>query len=1158
MLPDPLQGSAFGSGPVTIKNRKISTDLKLEVKDVRSAKFSVGSGNVALKATKDLDALLEEKETTDPEAAPAGGVASSRAPPQPPTRKAAPKDPEKGVEPSAAPIAAALEENDKEGAEEKQQPFWQGLDVQVSGNVQDFKSESFSADSAKFDATVQNDQVNLREVAVEKNGNRITASGGYKLPRDPKDIDAGASDIKVKIDAPSLGDFSIKVAGATLSGHLSTDADLKMVRGTMNGTVSIDGKDFSLGDFRAESLQGEIQVANDLADIQQLVLRIDAQNTVTVAGTARVKKPITYDATLQARLNQLATLEPLLAVFGTKEKLGGAFHADWSGKGDVSTGVHAGKLTSEARQVIYGATELVEAQLGGTYDMREQQIAVDASLLAKQVSGLVGADSAEVKLTGTKKLKPEEKNVFAGLESKVTASIDNGRFQKITVDAVRLDAEVGNQVVTVRELRVTRAENRITAQGTYKVPQELDDANTAPIDAQFEVAVPKLSDFGVEVAGQTLSGRLAASGNVQVENNAYTGGVQIDGGDFKIGGFTARRLAGKIAVANNVADIQQLALQINNTDQLAVVGEVGLLKPHAYEAALLVDIKSLANLQPLLAVFDVKEPFAGALKIDWKGKGEAAANEHTGDLSLALRKGRYGKLDLSEITIAGLYGPGFGESTAFRAVTGLTSFEAGISFAEGKLRIKDINLQQARMPVLSGFVVLPFEPGNREQMIPLEKRIAANINLNQLDIAKLMTSLGKESAFSGTVTANLLSGGTLLRPTAHLKIAARGLKTKAAAKFAAAEVDAVAHFSNNELTLDSTLRQPQIQPLTIKGQAPLNLQETVEKKQLDPNMPVALTVSLPKSSLAFVPNLTPAVRRIDGTAGVDVRVAGTVGKPVLSGSATIDIRSARMTNDNVPAIGGFNANLAFADDTLRFNRFGGEIGGGTFGLGGSVKLEKLTEPVFDLRFQSDEVLVKRDDTITVRVDTDVRLTGPLAAATASGNVFLVHSRFFKEIDIMPIALPGRPKPVPKEVRQETNVSFPEPPLRDMKFDIAIKTRPEDPFLIRGNLANGSAIIDLKLTGTGLEPLLEGAIRVDQFTARLPFRPTLRFARFHLLRQRRTVPAKARSAGGVHASRLSHPRLYLWSGERSASAAQQRTAAATRRYRGAARHGHHDE
>jgi autotransporter translocation and assembly factor TamB len=79
-------------------------------------------------------------------------------------------------------------------------------------------------------------------------------------------------------------------------------------------------------------------------------------------------------------------------------------------------------------------------------------------------------------------------------------------------------------------------------------------------------------------------------------------------------------------------------------------------------------------------------------------------------------------------------------------------------------------------------------------------------------------------------------------------------------------------------------------------------------------------------------------------------------------------------------------------------------------------------------------------------------------------------------------LPGRPAPQPPSDRPD--FSFPQPPLRDWKFDVAIKTK--DPFLIRGNLANGGAIADLHLIGTGLHPGLKGQVRLEKVEATLPF------------------------------------------------------------------------
>ncbi|HMG03982.1 MAG TPA: translocation/assembly module TamB domain-containing protein, partial [Chthoniobacterales bacterium] len=174
--------------------------------------------------------------------------------------------------------------------------------------------------------------------------------------------------------------------------------------------------------------------------------------------------------------------------------------------------------------------------------------------------------------------------------------------------------------------------------------------------------------------------------------------------------------------------------------------------------------------------------------------------------------------------------------------------------------------------------------------------------------------------------------------------------------------------------------------------------------------------------------------------------------------------------------------MTFAGDVLHFERFNGDLAGGPFTISGQVTFPKLTEPNLDFQLKAQSILVARNDSLTARADADVKVTGPLKNATVTGNVALTNSQFLKNIDLLPIGLPGRPAPQPPSDRPDFSVT--EPPIRDWKFDVAIKTK--DPFLIRGNLANGGAISDLHLTGTGLRPQLQGTVRLQNVEATLPF------------------------------------------------------------------------
>ena len=112
---------------------------------------------------------------------------------------------------------------------------------------------------------------------------------------------------------------------------------------------------------------------------------------------------------------------------------------------------------------------------------------------------------------------------------------------------------------------------------------------------------------------------------------------------------------------------------------------------------------------------------------------------------------------------------------------------------------------------------------------------------------------------------SLVAGGMLLHPLGDLRLAGRKLKADGGHHVDPADLDLGLHYSNNDLTLAATVKQPQIQPLTIKGHVPLDLEATAKTAKLDPTLPLDLQVQLPPSSLAIVPKLSPQVRRIDGT-----------------------------------------------------------------------------------------------------------------------------------------------------------------------------------------------------------------------------------------------------------------------------------------------------
>ncbi|MDD5350892.1 MAG: translocation/assembly module TamB domain-containing protein, partial [Chthoniobacteraceae bacterium] len=215
---------------------------------------------------------------------------------------------------------------------------------------------------------------------------------------------------------------------------------------------------------------------------------------------------------------------------------------------------------------------------------------------------------------------------------------------------------------------------------------------------------------------------------------------------------------------------------------------------------------------------------------------------------------------------------------------------------------------------------------------------------------------------------------------------------------------------------------------------------------------------------------------------VDASAKGTLEKPVFFGGMALDLSAVRFRDESLPMVDHFLGDLRFSGTELTFQRFSGDMAGGPFSVTGKVRLDHPAEPVLDLRFQSQGTLVVRNDTLTLRTDSDLRIAGPLKTASVTGRVGITKSRFFREVEILPIGLPGRP--APKRANGWGRISTDVPPFRDWTYHVAVATA--EPFAVKGNLANGSIEGNLTLGGTGLAPTLEGTAHIENFVASLPF------------------------------------------------------------------------
>jgi autotransporter translocation and assembly factor TamB len=677
--------------------------------------------------------------------------------------------------------------------------------------------------------------------------------------------------------------------------------------------------------------------------------------------------------------------------------------------------------------------------------------------------------------------------LFETLVTRLDGEIKSVRFQNYVTDSLNLTVASREADVSLERFTLAKAENTATLHARYTLPADLKSWDGQPLDFDLVIDAPDLSAFVAPDSGANVKGALRITGKGSARDRIYNGSFGITGRSVEVQGLPVRTIDGRLEVADNQARLSQLDVVFDDKNSIHAGANVHLSEPFDYGGSLDVQLTDLSLFQPLLDQEVAAPTLGGSLRLAWKGKGDLRAPQHTGDATIELTAGQFGDVKDLSAHAAASYSPQFINVPDLRATAGKFG-EAMLSllWKDNRLSLSNLWVRQNKLTLIEGSAEVPFhlaEANNPDRLVPDSEPLKLALRTKDLDLRSLFTQLGeKKPPVTGIVNLDISAEGTLDDLTAKAALRATRIQSPDAPQVDPADVSLDLESRGDRLRLDGEVRQKLIEPLRISGDLPFDIPTIRKNRQIDPQTPIELRVSMPRSSLAFLSTLVPAIRQSRGTAIVDVKVGGSIEQPNLSGEIAADLSALRFTDPSLPPIANVALRVNFTRDRVIIDRCSGGIGGGSFYAGGSISLTRLDDPIFDLRFGSSNALILQNDDLSVRASSDLQMKGPLNAASVTGNIFVTRSRFFKNIDILPIALPGRPAPQPPA--EPAFVSFPVPPFRDWKFDIAIRT--PDPFLVQSNLANGQITMDLKLGGTGLKPWMDGSVFIERLTATLPF------------------------------------------------------------------------
>lgn len=246
----------------------------------------------------------------------------------------------------------------------------------------------------------------------------------------------------------------------------------------------------------------------------------------------------------------------------------------------------------------------------------------------------------------------------------------------------------------------------------------------------------------------------------------------------------------------------------------------------------------------------------------------------------------------------------------------------------------------------------------------------------------------------------------------------------------------------------------------IQGEAdlhgPLNI-------QADGRIPVA-------AAAVFSDALTDA----DGSLALAGSLGGDAAAPQID--ARIDLQAIALRLPGLDQnLHDLNGSILITQEAIRIDAVSGFLDTGSFSLDGTVAHESFTPVDLDLSATARSLPIAVPETLSVLLNSDIRITGSERSAQAAGEIVVLEGIYYKDVKINLLEMASTRK------RAATAQSRPmEIPYFDtVDLDIGVTHR--QPLLVENNLAQLQISPDLKITGTLSRPVINGRAEVREGT-----------------------------------------------------------------------------
>ncbi len=919
----------------------------------------------------------------------------------------------------------------------------QTLDGQINVDTNQLSYQTWGIDRAKVAIAIEKGHGIVKEISAHAGQNHLWLNGNFSLPKSPNDL---TTNVAATLGfAATVPDPAFFLPG--LNANSLTTGTISLAQGRVSSVMQT-----SITGIRG-FVQGMQIPVLDTTHLVSVRIPLSAQLWPSIAMVALTElRNISYqDAHVDSVQSDAHLMNNEIAAFDAIVRSG------------------------ESRIDVNSDSRLPSP--GSNFDPRTTNARVQFNIA--KIADFIKQDLVSGELTANGDLKVRDLLP----EGFVRASGRELKYRGLVVQTIDLDTRLADGKANIQTCHLTfDPKNSIDVHGSAALKEPYAYETSGNVD---------LKDLGVfnsvlQSAGQPtgLSGTLQTdwSGKGDSKNRIPIANVRTAASQIKYHGLTINTVDIDANTSEDKLLIPSFKIVFDKNNYITAQGNSLLKDPYECDASANVQFEDLKFLNELIKSFGQDLGLGGKLSLTWSGKGPL--RDQAGTLQIHGEGLKTKTVEGIKVDVAGDYRGLNGQLSQAEIKSPYADLSTTLRLSPELLEIPSLTVRK-NQDVITGNAKVPLNlTAGAKTAVDLDKPLEVSFHSDRINLATLQS---QKPQITGTVAFDIRASKTLRDPLVEMTTTVRDVRSPAVSSFAAASADLAIRLSDKLLAIDGKVQQPDIQPLQISGRMPLDTGNLLTGGKMPDDTPLQFSLKWPDTNLSFLKRLSPDIRRLEGRAHAEVNVGGTLKKPNLAGDIGANVSRFQAYTDTVPPLSNVVAHVLFQQNRVQLDQLKGEAGGGGFNVTGAIDLSDGTNPKLDISASGKQVLLTRSDNIIVRSDFNLAIRGPVSAGEVSGNVGLTNSKFFKDIDLLPLNLPGRPPPQPPSAPPKVSVDT--PPLKDWKFNIKIKT--DNPFLVQSNLARGRVLVDLQLGGTGAKPILQGNTVVEHLVVSLPF------ARMHI-------------------------------------------------------------